>query len=111
MTLHQITQTPEASRDQSWENRFFQALSKEKINVLSAEPQSGPDGWPYLLTETSDQATEATSQIIHWLTDKGIGLVVNPMKEYPDYVFTYGMIWSFKETGYFFKPLELLNEI
>lgn len=106
MTLHQITQTPEASRDQSWENRFFQALSKEKINVLSAEPQSGPDGWPYLLTETSDEATEPTAQIIHWLADKGIGLVVNPMKEYPDYVFTYGMIWSFKETGYFFKPLE-----
>ncbi len=34
---------------------------------------------------------------------KGVGLVVNPRKDYPDYVFTYGMLWHFKETGLFYR--------
>jgi hypothetical protein len=32
-----------------------------------------------------------------------LGLVVNPQKEYPDYVFSYGMIWHFRETGLFYR--------
>jgi hypothetical protein len=39
--------------------------------------------------------------VLSWLSEKGIGLVVNPQKEAPDYVFTYGMIWNFRERGEF----------
>jgi hypothetical protein len=28
-------------------------------------------------------------------------MAVNPRKSYPDYVFSYGMLWNFKETGMF----------
>ena len=74
--------------------------------MMSPDPQAGPDHWPYLLTQTSPEATESVQKIIQWLAERGIGLVVNPMKEYPDYVFSYGMIWSFRETGFFFKPMD-----
>lgn len=100
--IHQLVRVPEEKRDTHWENLFFHSLSKSSLDLLSEEPQTGPDGWPYLLTQVSENSAEPASKIIQWLSNKGIGLVVNPMKEYPDYVFTYGMIWHFKETGYFY---------
>jgi len=106
MTLHEILQTPDAERNTTWENQFFQALTQGNLKLLTPEPQTGPDNWPYMLAETGDDATEPTSNLIRWLSDKGIGLAINPRKEYPDYVFSYGMLWSFKETGFFFKPVQ-----
>ncbi|MCK6597191.1 MAG: hypothetical protein L6Q37_02405 [Bdellovibrionaceae bacterium] len=97
-------------RDVSWENNFFNLLTASHVNILSADPQIGPDNWPYLMAEWNEKSDktmepdkEETQKVIQWLSDKGIGLVINPMKEYPDYVFTYGMIWSFKETGFFYR--------
>jgi len=104
--IHQLIQVPEAQRDTHWENQFFHTLSQSPLDLISEQPQQGPDGWPYLLTQVSEKATEPASKIIHWLAAKGVGLVVNPMKEYPDYVFTYGMIWNFKETGWFYRTAD-----
>lgn len=104
MSLQDLVQTPEDQRDVQWEYRFFDALAAGKLRVVSPDPQRGPDGWPYLMTETSDQATEPAPKIIQWLATRGIGLVVNPGKSYPDFVFNYGMLWHFKETGLFVRP-------
>jgi hypothetical protein len=105
MKLTELVEIPDAERNSSWENQFFHALTSDKIKLLTPEPQSGPDNWPYLLAQTAEDASEPTQQIIHWLSERGIGLAINPQKEYPDYVFSYGMLWSFKETGFFFKPI------
>lgn len=101
MDLATVLKTRAEDRDFDWEERFFKALSESKLHVLAAEPQTGPDGWPYLLTSTATGATDSAQQILHWLSDKGIGLVVNPEQEYPDFVFNWGMLWHFKETGRF----------
>lgn len=101
MTLSEILQTPDAQRDHNWENQFFDALIKSKVTLLDEGPQTGPDNWPYLMVETAEGAEEPVVNILHWLSTKGIGLVINPKKEYPDYVFPWGMIWNFKETGLF----------
>lgn len=106
MNLNEVVQVPDADRSTAWENQFFQALSAGKLKLISQEPQTGPDNWPYLLAETGEDATEPAQSIFHWLSDKGIGLAINPRKEYPDYVFSYGMLWSFRETGFFFKAAE-----
>lgn len=106
MTLDQLVQVPDAERTPQWENQFFQALTLAKLKLITPEPQTGPDNWPYLLAETGSEATEPTQNMIHWLTERGVGLAINPRKEYPDYVFSYGMLWSFKETGLFFKPVQ-----
>ena len=55
----------------------------------------------FLMVETTESSDEPVVKILHWLSTKGIGLVVNPLKEYPDYVFPWGMIWNFKETNLF----------
>lgn len=105
MEIDQLCQVPSSERDQKWENLFFQALTKGNLKLISENPIQGPDGWPYLLAENAEDATEPAQKILHWLSMRGMGLVVNPRKEFPDYVFTYGMVWSFRETGFFYKPL------
>lgn len=103
----------EEDRNQAWDEKFFKMLSESDLKIMSEDPQQGPDGWPYLVAETettirndltSELKTDSAQKIFHWLSTRGIGLVVNPRRQpYPDYVFSYGMIWSFRETGYFIK--------
>lgn len=106
MNLLELVNVPDAQRDHQWEIDFFMQITQSNLKLIHEAPQKGPDGWPYLLAETSAEATEPANKIIQWLALKGVGLVVNPMKSYPDYVFTYGMLWHFKETGLFYKTAE-----
>ena len=104
----------EEDRNKDWDEKFFKLFSETDLKILSEDPQQGPDGWPYLITETIEKAdslnerVDSSQKILRWLSDKGIGLVVNPKRlPYPDYVFSYGMIWSFRETGYFIRYNDL----
>ncbi len=110
MNLSELVKVPDEKRDIHWENHFFNALSQAQLNVIHEDPQNGPDGWPYLLVETSEQGTESAQKIIHWLSTRGIGLVVNPLKDYPDFVFPYGMLWHFRETGLFYKTADQIKQ-
>lgn len=101
MTLSELVLIPDEKRDHNWENHFFDELLKSKVKLLDEGPQVGPDKWPYLMVETGEGADEPVVRILDWLSNKGIGLVVNPTKDYPDYVFPWGMIWNFKETNLF----------
>lgn len=109
-TLTEVLDVPENQRDSAWEIQFFHALAEGKLEICEEEPQNGPDGWPYLLTKSGDSSRESFQKVLHWLSDKGIGLVINPHKEFPDYVFSYGMLWFFKETGLFFREHRVLKE-
>jgi hypothetical protein len=105
--LNEHLSVAEENRNQDWDEKFFKLLSESQLQILSEDPQQGPDGWPYLMSQIApdpQQKTDSAQKIFHWLSTRGIGLVVNPKKTpYPDYVFSYGMIWSFRETGYFLK--------
>lgn len=106
MDILELVKVPDDQRDVQWEYKFFDALAASKLRVVAPDPQKGPDGWPYLLVETAEAATEPAPKIVHWLATRGIGLVVNPGKAYPDFVFNYGMLWNFKERGLFVSPVE-----
>lgn len=119
MELDWLLQQPEKSRDQAWETAVLDGLINTNVQLQSAEPQEGPDGWPYLFVKTGPGGTEPFARIVDWLAGRGIGLVVNAHKMLPDYVFTYGMLWNFKETGRFVWPefervatgsIQLLND-
>lgn len=114
MKVHELAQVSEEKRNPQWENEFLKALTESSVKILSADPQYGPDGWPYLFVETVTESSSATlepaQKILQWLRTRGIGLVVNPQKQMPDYVLTFGMIWSFCKTGYFFRPTATAQE-
>jgi hypothetical protein len=99
--LHALCLTPDSRRDYAWERKFLDTFVQGRVSFISEQPQQGPDGWPYLFVKTSpdENSGEPVIKILSWLKDKGIGLVVNPNKELPDFIFTYGMIWNFAERG------------
>jgi hypothetical protein len=105
LNIEDLINTDESLRDDEWEKAFFHTFVQSKLKVLNQAPQQGPDSWPYLLVEISDEGTETAAQILNWLSDKGIGLAVNPQKPVPDYVFTYGMVWNFRQRQQFLTPV------
>ena len=94
----------DTNRDQAWQEQFLSLLPSSYVTVLSSESQQGPDGMPYFLVQVEENSKEPLVKLLHWLSQKGIGLVAHPEKDYPDYIFTYGMIWHFKETHSFLNP-------
>src|ERR1044072_556607 len=106
LDLYQLVSQPESYRDDEWERAFLQAIIDAKVALESEEAKRGPDGWPYLFVKTSATGKEPVSRIVTWLVDRGIGMAVNAHKMVPDYIFTYGMIWNFKETGLFLSNNE-----
>jgi hypothetical protein len=101
LDLYQLISQPESYRDDEWERAFLESIREAEVEFISEEPQNGPDGWPYLYVKTSATGHEPISRVIGWLSERGIGLAINPHKMMPDYIFTYGMIWHFRETGQF----------
>ncbi len=95
-----------AARNSEWEKSFLALLPQCFVTVVNPEPQTGPDNWPYLFIEVSDRSDEPCSKVIEWLTDRGIGLAVNPGKAIPDYVLTYGMLCNYRMTGNLLTEVE-----
>ena len=54
--LSQLLNTPIADRDEQWEIQALQLIPLTFFNILVEEPQKGPDGWPYLLVETTSNS-------------------------------------------------------
>ena len=105
MDFESLIQLPESHRDDRWEAHFLDGLIPRKVDLDGAEPGPGPDGWPYLrIRAGAAEGAEPFHRVVRWLAGRGIGLVVNAHKMMPDYVFTYGMIWNFVETGRFVRP-------
>ena len=107
--LESFLTTKDADRNNAWEHAFLAEFCKSHIELLVDTPQPGPEGFPYLFVRTSERATESVSSIVDWLSTRGIGMVVNPQKGLPDYVFTYGMIWGLKEKNTALPKLEKLK--
>lgn len=101
LDLYHLLAQPESYRDLGWERALMVAFSEAKVELSSQDAKSGPDGWPYLYVKISPQATEPVPRVCEWLSNRGIGLVLNAHKVMPDYIFTYGMIWNFCLTGSF----------
>lgn len=104
--FEKLLKTPDMLRDEAWEEKFLDQLKKQKFNVISEDPQQGPDSWPYLLVQSSQEPTaEPLEKVVDWLLLNGVGMVLNPKKEgYPDYVFSYGMLFNYAVSGEFITP-------
>ncbi len=105
--VYEMLQSEQQNRDVEWEWDFLRALSTARFRILNEEPVVGPDGWPYLLVAVDPEGSESPGALLSWLSERGIGLVLNAQKETPDYVLTYGMIWNFRERGEFLSGREV----
>ncbi|MCB9073827.1 MAG: hypothetical protein H6623_09405 [Bdellovibrionaceae bacterium] len=103
MNLKELLTVKTSLRDYDWELQFFTQIRHATIRVLSPDPQSGPEGYPYMLLTTYGETDETFDKVVHWCADRGIGAVLNPTDEGEDYLFTYGMLWNYKYRGEFYS--------
>ena len=99
-------ETPDKNRDNIWENEFLKLFSQVNIDLKYDIPKQGPDGMSYMLVSINKDSTEPSIKLLNWAYDKGVGIVLNPEKKFPDFIFTYGMIWNFKETNHFLSKFK-----
>ncbi len=100
---------PESARDETWETEFLENLKDIKVNVIQQDPVVGPDNWPYMFLQSDENGQDYLLNVFKWCSDKGVGIALNPHKELPDYIFTYGMVWSYINFSTLFPPLEVGN--
>ena len=103
MTIAELLKQSESLRDEAWEQQFLNQLPSLRFQVLEAQVQQGPDGWPYLFVEIQQDSEggEQFSDIQNWLLNQGVGLAINPLRSPPDYVLPYGQLWLYQTTGKF----------
>ncbi len=92
---------PPSLRNEEWHHKAFELMVDANVTIENDDPKAGPDGMPYMLASIKIDSKEPCQKLCRWLYEKGIGLVVNPQKQDPDFVFSYGMIWSFLATNSF----------
>jgi hypothetical protein len=109
LELLQLLKIEGESRDDDWESEFLAKIPEAVVRVDDPSPQREFDGWPYLHVSTVEGAGEPVAKIIPWLSERGIGLIVNSQKSSPDYVFSYGMLWGYRARGRFLGDLAAKN--
>ncbi|MCS6838348.1 MAG: hypothetical protein NZ480_05825 [Bdellovibrionaceae bacterium] len=93
--IERLITIPDEMRDAHWEHAFLSQLCFAQVRVMQPDPIVGPDSWPYLHVRLDSKGQEPMSNILLWLSTRGIGLVVDHQENqtYPDYVMPWGTVW------------------
>jgi hypothetical protein len=92
-------------RDPDWIARLYSAIPDASMATTPDQVIQGPDGFPYFVLNLppARQAFEpfCISHMLDECLKNGFGVVVQPEPHPPQWVFTYGLLWSLKEFGKF----------
>ena len=103
--LGELFKTDHDARDDAWVGRFYDAVVDASLATREEQVTRGPDGFPYfaLYMPPEGQGFDAfcVSHVLGVCTDDGFGIVINPDKGRPDWVFSYGNLWSLRAYGSF----------
>lgn len=99
----ELLSVPNKDRDIVWESDFLKKLPDTNISLIAQAPQAGPDQFPYMFIEIKEDSKEPAINLLKWIAENGIGLAINPTKNFPDFVLTYGMIWNYVQFGKFLE--------
>lgn len=108
--IFELLKVSESSRKSEWEKNFLKEFPKSHCTILEDQVKQGPDGWPYLWIQVEPLSEEPVQDVLDWACKKGVGLAVNPQKQIPDYIFTYGMVWNFKKSSRFLESVDVPSD-
>lgn len=98
--LDKLFAIPHEQRDNNWQQSFLANI--EEASFVCNDPQviSGPDGFPYFVLNIPEANKEFQCYVIkhmvpEFILDNGLGVVINPSKGQPDWVFTYGELVNY----------------
>ncbi len=104
--LDELLKVPREQRDQGWQDRFFAVIVDASMATTSGQVNQGPDGLPYFVLNLPPAGqpfeTFCISHVLDVCLENGLGVVIQPDADNPpEWVFTYGNLWSLKEFGKF----------
>lgn len=92
---------PRDRRDADWVRNFFELIPNAALVMPEQQVLQGPDQFGYFVlnTPTSGEPFSAVTvgDVTEHCLEQGLGLVINPGKGQPDWVFTFGSLWSKKQ--------------
>ena len=96
--LEQLFRTPREQRDANWVAAFYAAAPDASLKTGEQQLIRGPDGFPYLalyLPAPNEKFNAfCISEVATNCLEHGAGCVISPNQSTPEWVFTYGNLWS-----------------
>lgn len=106
---HELLNVPKDQRGEPWIEEFLRVTPEAFLYAtdLEGKPFRGPDGAYYIgATSTPNESGAGASllDLLDGLIANGMGFVVNPHLDPPDYVFSFGNLATLKMFGKFAAP-------
>ena len=109
--LYNLFNTPHARRDDAWKLEFLANVAD--ASFVCGDPQviNGPDGFPYFVLNLPEPGKPFTCFVIRhlvkdYLIEHGFGIVIEPGKAQPEWVFSHGDVVNFHLKGTFYEAQE-----
>jgi len=104
-----LCQVDDEQRDDQWTARFLGSVAEAAFRCGDPQVIEGPDGFPYFQLLLPEPDTQFECFVLDKMKDDfllqhGLGVVINPDRGSPDWVFTYGDIVNFHLSGEFYTP-------
>jgi hypothetical protein len=105
--IGELLAAPHEQRDEAWVAAFFEHVGQARFFCDAPQVLTGPDNFPYVRLTTQPELGKpftlyVIEQIIpQFILQKGFGIAINPDKEQPDWVFSYGDLLNYHIYGAF----------
>lgn len=109
--LNELFKIPREQRDDKWNAKFLESVADASFTCGNPQVIEGPDGFPYFQLNVPEPYKQFQCYVIRhmkddFLLDKGFGIVINPSKGQPDWVFSYGDIVNYHIRNEFYTKSE-----
>jgi hypothetical protein len=109
--LNELFKIPRKQRDDKWNAKFLENVADASFTCCNPQVFEGPDGFPYFQLNIPEPYKQFQCFVIRhmkddFLLDKGFGVVINPSKGQPDWVFSYGDIVNYHIRNEFYTKSE-----
>lgn len=113
--VYRLLKTPQQNRDDVWVKQFLDNLPGASFKAGDPQVIVGPDGFPYFQLFLPREGERFESFVIENMKDdfllhEGLGVVINPTDQQPDWVLTYGDILNLHLNKTFYTEDDLFNK-
>jgi|SRR6185312_11111896 len=92
-------------RDAEWIRRFYHAVGEASMTTTADQVLQGPDGFSYFALHMPPPRRDfepfSVSQVLDFCLENSLGIVIEPQPGPPEWVISYGLLWSKKIFGKF----------
>jgi hypothetical protein len=101
--VQELLAKPASARDARWQQELYANIVEASFASPAQQIIRGPDGFPYFALELPPVGKAFTcfsiAHLLEQCTHSGYGIVIEPARQPPGWVFSYGELWSLRAYG------------